>query len=174
MDSTAAEQPSPAGDGFDIADIDPGGLKGRIAAWLFDEPQWWMGLLRRFWPVARLPGGWVMVTRFDDVQEVLTNERVFNVPFGERMMEMTGGPNFVLGMQDGPDYQRNHAQILGAFRREDVDAAVRPLSARFAAEIVAASTGRLDAIEDLITRVPTMLCESYYGVAIPDKLRFAQ
>ena len=174
MDSTAAEQLSPAGDRFDIADMDPGGPKSAIARRLFDEPQWWMGLLRRFWPVARLPGGWVMVTRLDDVQEVLTNEHVFNVPFGERMMEMTGGPNFVLGMQDGPDYKRNHAQILGAFKREDVAATVGPHSARLAAEIVAAGAGRLDAIEDLITRVPTELCESYYGVAIPDKRRFAQ
>ena len=88
MHSPAAQRLSPAGDGFNIADMDPGGPKSAIAPWLFDQPQWWMGLLRRFWPVARLPGGWVMVTRFDDVREVLANERVFNVPFGERMMEM--------------------------------------------------------------------------------------
>ena len=159
---------------FNFAAVDPGGLKGKVAAWLFDDPQWWMGLLRRFWPIARFPGGWAMVTRFEHVQEVLAQEKVFNVPFGERMMEMTAGPNFVLGMQDGPDYQRNHVQILRAFKREDVGSIVAPLSTRFAAEIVAGCGGRLDAIEDLITRVPTLLCESYYGVPISDKLRFAQ
>lgn len=159
---------------FDIADMDPGWVKRTVADRLFDDPQWWMGLLRRYWPVARFPGGWAMVTRYEHVQEVLTQESVFQVPFGERMMEMTAGPNFVLGMQDGPEYQRQHAQILQAFRREDVAAIVAPLSAKFAAEIVAGCGGRLDAIEDLITRVPTLLCESYYGVPIADKLRFAQ
>lgn len=159
---------------FDIADMDPGWVKRTVSRWLFDDPQWWMGLLRRYWPVARLPGGWAMVTRYEHVQEVLTQESVFQVPFGERMMEMTAGPNFVLGMQDGPEYQRQHAQILQAFRREDVAAIVAPLSAKFAGEIVSGCGGRLDAIEDLITRVPTLLCESYYGVPIADKLRFAQ
>ncbi len=159
---------------FNIADIDPGWIKRTVSGWLFDDPQWWMGLLRRYWPVARFPGGWAMVTRFEHVQEVLTQESVFQVPFGERMREMTAGPNFVLGMQDGPDYQRQHAQILQAFRREDVDSIITPLSAKFAGEIVAGSGARLDAIEDLITRLPTLLCESYYGVPIADKLRFAQ
>ena len=102
---------------------------------------------------------------------------MFNVPFGERMMEMTAGPNFVLGMQDGPLYQLNHAQILHAGiqkargrarnRRAPVDQIRR-------GEIVAGCGGRLDAIEELITRIPTLLCESYYGVPIADKLRFAQ
>jgi cytochrome P450 len=159
---------------FNFAAVDPGGLKGKVASWLFDDPQWWMGLLRRFWPVARFPGGWALVTRFEHVQEVLAKESVFQVPFGERMTEMTSGPNFVLGMQDGPEYQRQHAQILQAFRRDDVAATVAPLSAKFAAEIVGNCGGRIDAIEDLITRVPTLLCESYYGVPIPDKRLFAQ
>lgn len=159
---------------FDIADMDPGWVKRTVSDWLFDDPQWWMGVLRRYWPVARFPGGWAMVMRFEHVQEVLTQESVFQVPFGERMMEMTAGPNFVLGMQDGPDYQRQHAQIQRAFRREDVSAIIAPHSAKFAGEIVAACGGRLDAIEELITRVPTLLCESYYGVPIADKQRFAE
>jgi cytochrome P450 len=177
--ATAVEVRSPSLEGapcgnFNFAAMAPGGLKGKIASWLFDDPQWWMGLLRRFWPIARLPGGWAVVTRFEHVQEVLAKESVFQVPFGERMMEMTSGPNFVLGMQDGPEYQRQHAQILQAFRRDDVAAIVAPLSAKFAGEIVGACDGRIDAIEDLITRVPTLLCESYYGVPIADKRLFAQ
>ena len=65
----------PPSGSFNVADMDPGGLKGRFfAAWLFDEPQWWMGLLRKHCPVARFPGGWTMVTRFEHVQEVLSQE----------------------------------------------------------------------------------------------------
>ena len=51
-------------DGFDFSAMDSGGLKGRIAKWLLGEPQWWMGLMRRYWPIARLPGGWAVVTRY--------------------------------------------------------------------------------------------------------------
>jgi cytochrome P450 len=53
---------------------------------------------------------------------------------------------------------------------------VAPLSAQHAEDIVARCGVRLDAIEDLITRVPTIICESYYGIPIPDrqKTEFAQ
>ena len=62
---------------FDFARLDPGGVKGKIASWLFDDPQWWMGLLRRFWPVARLPGGWAMVTRYEhEIGRASCRERV--------------------------------------------------------------------------------------------------
>jgi cytochrome P450 len=160
---------------FDFAAMDPGGMKGAMAKWLLDEPQWWMRLLRKHRPVAQVPfTDWVLVTGFDQVQEVLTRQDVFQVPFGPRMKEMTAGPNFVLGMQDGSDYQRDRGHILAAFRREDVASVVAAQSARYAGEIVEASGGRLDAIEGLITRVPTLLCESYYGVPIPDKRVFAQ
>ena len=156
----------------DLADMYPRGLKSFVAARLFDSPQWWMGWLRDHWPIPRIRH-WAMVTRFTHVREALEMEAVFQVPFGPRMMEMTDGPNFILGEQGGPEHDEGHEQIRAAFRPEDVAEVVAPLSKDLGERIVEDSGGRLDVIEDLVTRVPTEIVETYYGVPIADKTAFA-
>jgi len=152
-------------DPFDLDDLSPKSFRERLLMQIFDEPQWLMCLLRRFKPIATL-GKTVMVTRYDDVQEVLRRDKVFGVPFGPRVALMNGGPNFLLGMPASQQYWHIQREIMSVFRREDVAQIVAPLSARFANEIVEASGGRLDAIESLISRIPTLICEHYYGVEI--------
>jgi cytochrome P450 len=114
-----------------------------------------------------------MVTRFEHVQEVLTREEVFQVPFGPRMMELIPGPKFVLAMQDGDEYQRQRGHIMQAFSLDDIRLIARQ-SAELAEHIVSGCGGRIDAIEDLLTRVPTLLCRDYYGIDIRDPKLFAQ
>jgi len=124
-------------------------------------------LVRRFFPIFTLPfTKMVMVTRYDDVKEVLGNDAVFPVPWGEKVKTLDGGPNFILGLQDGAEYRRYQKQVMRVFIRDDISKIVAPLSARLSAEIIARSGGRLDAIEHLVTRVPTLICKHYYGVPI--------
>src|SRR5436853_4897727 len=155
--------------------MDRGGPFGAFAKRLIDRPQWWMGLLRRYWPIARIPFiRWAMVTRFEHVQEVLAKEQVFRVPFGPRMMELLPGPKFVLAMDDSPEYRNQRRQIMQTFRLEDIAETVAPRAAALAEEIVAGCGGRIDAVEGLLTRVPTLLCREYYGVDFPAAQLFAQ
>jgi len=163
----------PAALRFGLAAMEPAGLAPKLMSRLFDQPQWWMKLLRDHWPVPQAKG-WAMLTRYDHVKQALKNESVFQVPFGARMQDMTRGVNFILGMQDGPDYQRSRQQIEQAFQRSDVDIIVAPACKRWAQDIVDAAPGRIDAIEGLITRVPTLVCQHYYGVPINDLRAFAQ
>lgn len=166
---------SPPCDSFNIEDMQSRGLAFAIVKRLVDEPQWWMGLLRRFWPIARVPfTRWAMMTRFEHVQEVLAQEQVFQVPFAPRMMELMPGPKFVLAMQDGPEYRRQRLQLMQAFKLEDVAATIAPRSAELAGQILGECGGRIDAIEGLLTRVPTLLCREYYGIDFPDAKLFAQ
>jgi cytochrome P450 len=124
-------------------------------------------LVRRFWPIFTLPfTKMVMVTRFDDVKDVLGNDSVFPVPWGDKVKALNGGPNFILGMQAGADYWRYQKQVMQVFTRDDVHRVVAPMAARLSAEIINRSGGRLDAIQDFITRVPTLICKHYYGVPI--------
>ena len=164
---------APQAAGFDLEKMASHGPGARLMGWLFDKPQWWMQLLRDHLPVLRLPGGFALLTRYDHVQEALQKEAVFQVPFGPRMEAMTKGTNFVLGQQDGPDYQRSRAQIMAAFRRDDVRTLIGPMCAQWARDIVAGAPGRLDAVHDLVTRVPTLLCRDYYGIPMNDPARFA-
>jgi cytochrome P450 len=160
---------------FDIADFESNSLATRLAIWALSYPQvhYLKWLLR---PVIGWMIGHKFVTCFDDVQEVLYQHHVFEVPFGPKIEELNGGPNFLLGMPDGEDYQRVHRQVAHAFRRDDVPDIVAPLAWKFSNAILKAHRpkGEIDAVQDLITAVPTLICEEYYGVPIPDQIGFGQ
>jgi cytochrome P450 len=169
--------PSPPCDAFRIEDLRPRGLRRLVAAILerlLDQPQWWMGLLRTIWPIARLPfTRWRMVTRLEDVQEVLTQDRVFRVPFAPKSLELSPGPLFMLALNDGPEYRDQRRQLMRVFRLEDIATTIVPRSAQLSERILAGCGSRIDAVEELLTRVPTLICQEYYGLAVPDAKLFA-
>ena len=157
---------------FDLDDLKPTGVAAILGRLVPKDPRWLFALLRA-WPFAGFPAfGWVLVTRFDDVQEVLTHDRIFGVPYGSKVKELNGGPNFLLGMADGEEYRRYRKQVMAAFRMEDVPSLVAPAASRLAHEILARSGDRLDAVEAFLTRVATLICRDYYGLDIPDPLEF--
>jgi cytochrome P450/deferrochelatase/peroxidase EfeB len=165
-------KPAPS---FDFNALQDDSPAARIGLWLTHNPSTLTKVLRRFFPVLRL-GKLAIVSRFDDVREILDTDQVFDVPFGLEMMEVAGGTNFILGMKsgsEGEDYQRQKRFMNAAFLRSDIDAIVKPMSARFANELLDKAGGRIDGVRDLITRVSTKICEAYYGIPIPDEDAFA-
>lgn len=160
------------------ADFDPArvaakkpGIGSAIVSYLIDHPYWIYSFLRRYMPVATYKN-WAFISRYDDVQDVLKRQDVFGVPFGPKIELLNDGPNFLLGMADGPEYQAVHAIVAQTFPNSDNLSAVAPIAAEEAEAMVAASNGRIDAIQNLITRVPTRIVERHYGVAVPDEVRF--
>jgi cytochrome P450 len=151
--------------GFDLNDLQITGSAKLMLALLGNQRLF--ALVRRFWPILTLPfTDMVMVTRYDDVKEVMDNDAVFPVPWGDKVKALDGGPNFVLGMQENAQYRLYQKQLMRVFTRDDIGTIVAPMAARFATEIIDGSGGRLDAMEHLITRVPTLICEHYFGVPI--------
>lgn len=172
---TASTSASPPCGSFKIEDMQSRGLASAIIKRLLARPQWWMGRLRRYWPIARVPfTRWAMVTRFEHVQEVLAQQQVFQVPFARRMKELMPGPKFVLAKQDSPEYQRQRLQIMQVFELDDLAEKIKRPSTDLAEQILLECGGRIDAIEGLLTRVPTLLCRDYYGVDVRDEKLFAQ
>jgi cytochrome P450 len=162
--------------GFNIKAMDTHRVVHAAFNWLSDYPQreYLMGFFRRFWPILRIPfAHLVIVFRDEDVREVLTHDQEFPVPWGGKMIELSGKKNFVLGMKEGTEYRRNYEQLAKAFRREDVSQYVVPLAAKAAADILRGKL-RIDAMRDLLWAVPAQLCEDYYGIEIPDKVLFAE
>jgi cytochrome P450 len=158
---------------FDPRDLDTPGLKADIIRWFLANPQWWLAILRDVCPIVRFKR-WALITRFDDVQEVLGLDDVFPVPFGEKVKLLDDGPNFLLGMRDGQEYRQIQKDVMDVFAIKDIAPAVVPEAARLSREIVAESRGSLDAVEGLITLVPTRLCETYFGVPIREEIAFGQ
>ncbi|MGA7326805.1 MAG: cytochrome P450, partial [Rhodomicrobium sp.] len=167
--------PKPAS-AFNYSDLEDDSPAARIGFWLFRNPSLPTKLLRRFFPVLKL-GKFVVVTRFEDVREILDTDQVFDAPFGLEMKELGSGTNFILGMKSGNEgqaYERQKRFMNAAFLPVDIQTIVKPMAARFANEILDKSAGRVNAVRDLITRVSAKICEAYYGIPIPDEDAFAE
>lgn len=162
---------------FDPARLEAPGKLGPIREYLLSYPHRVICALRWLTPVVSIPIlRWSLVLRYDEVREVLSHDREFPVAWGGRMIEVTEGKNFVLGMPRGDEYRLSYAQLAEAFPRTDVVNHVERLAAAIAKEICAAKMHEpeFDAIQELITAVPTRLCESYFGVRIADRVLFAK
>src|SRR5262249_6835895 len=132
------------------------------------------GLLRWAFPLAKFPPiPYRLVMRYDDVREVLRRDDIFHMGIADKMKRLTGGPNFVLGMDDGPEHRRTRGYLMQAFRHEDVATTIAPLCARMSRRIVYRAQGRLNAVQDLITYVPARVCERYFGVPLDDSNRLS-
>ena len=120
-------------------------------------------LSRQF--VAAYPNtGTAIVTRRQDVIEVLDRNADFEVVYEPKMRAITGGENFFLGMQDTPLYTRDTSNMRLAMRRDDVATTIQPLARRLAEQLVAGHAKGLDLPNDLTLRVPTAIVTDYFGI----------
>lgn len=135
---------------------------GQLGAWLLTRP-FTMGLLRRFWPTPRLRG-LRLVTRYDDVREVLSRPDVFQVPWAVKMQLLAPSTQpFALATDDAAEHRRAQQPLMQVFRREDVPR-TSSMAARAAQCIIDDADGEIDALKDLISTVPLTVYRDYYGL----------
>jgi cytochrome P450 len=153
-----------AGCRFDTSAIetDAMAMLDKLKQHTLDNPEPVFAVLRRIKPVLVLKQ-LALVTRFADVQDVLTRDDVFAVTYGPKMRVVTGGEDFFLGMANSPDYERDVSHMRSLIRRSDLLEIVAPFVAKTAAKIVADSHGQLELVSQLTLRVPTLLVEAYFG-----------
>jgi len=171
--ASSAKNINHADNGFDPSLLQSEGLVSRITKRIFRKPLGIMAFLRRYWPIPSL-FNWALITRFDDVAEALQNDKAVAIPFGDKMKAIAAGPNFVLGMADSDAYQAMHHEIVRVYPRKDNDEIVAPFSYQEAHRLVGEGGGKIDAVSGLLTLVPTLICEKYYGLEIEDKPGFAR
>lgn len=151
-----------------------GSWRQQIVGWLVVHLARPVLFLARRFRVVRL-GSTYLVTRFDDVQEVLARDDAFRTPFGKKAKLLGWQPSFLLAQQDGADYQAVKRDVYALFRATGDDAAdldnVKTWSYDEARQILAnaapgsGNTRQIDAIRDLIGRVPTRIIKKYYGLS---------
>jgi cytochrome P450 len=135
---------------------------------LREDPQEFFALLREVRPVF-VRAGMAVVTRYPDVVEVLTHDSDFSVEgYAGPMNEITG--DFILGLDQGPEYERSVSLLRLAFRQPDV-ASIADLAAGTAADCTAAARplGSIDVVKDLTDRVPARIVAQYLGAPGPDE-----
>jgi len=140
-------------------------LNFAISPWILRPA---FSLLRRFFPLLIL-GKTAVVTRHDDVIEVLNRDTDFTIrQINATKIDQVGGP-FILGMDASPQYDRENAALHEAVRREDLEF-IRNFVALAANELVTAARprGRIDVVNGLARVVAIRLVGSYFGMPGPD------
>ncbi len=165
--------------GFDPDALEASTGREWLYEFVFSYPQRLLGLVRFMQAAIYLPFfGIHFVLRHDEVREVLSHDGEFPVPWTGKMEDLTNGRNFVLGMPRDERYRQSYRQLAEAFPLRDIPERIARPAAAHAAEIVERAgrmdEPRLDAVQELITAVPTRLCESYYGIEIGDPVNFAK
>src|SRR3974390_435866 len=109
-------------DRFNVDDLRLKGVTALLGRWSANPSQRLLGFLRNWLPLLRLPEFvyftnylpvpiprfWVLVTRREDVAEVLSRHDVFKVPWSEETRLLNdgdkNGTNFILGIDGGKEY----------------------------------------------------------------------
>ena len=123
---------------------------------------------RRFFPIAII-GKTAIITRYDDVVEVLKRDRDFTIrEVNEDKINKIDGP-FILGMDASPDYDRENGLLHQVVHAEDLPA-IRQFVAQAAAELIEAARphGRIDVVNGLARVVPVRLVAAYFGMPGPN------
>jgi cytochrome P450 len=132
---------------------------------LTDRSRWVLAVVRRHHPlIATRRFG--LVTRADDVREVLADNVHFTVPFYNRKMTAISGP-FILGLDDTPLYRRDHAALRAAIRADDVPA-IGAATLAAARERIAAARGRIDVVREFVEPAVDRVIAEYFGTPGPD------
>ncbi|MCB1948908.1 cytochrome P450 [Nitrosomonas sp.] len=137
-------------------------INEKLTAWALKHLDGIFTILRVIKPTVVFKGN-AVVTRFDDVTEVLNRDWIFQVPYAEKMHKVTNGSNFFLGMQNTEQYTRDVSNMRIAARREDIDTIVKPFVDKTSEEILKNTTGRMDVVQQLTRVVPTRLIGEYFG-----------
>ena len=138
-------------------------LVNRLKSWALDNPELPFALLRSFKPISSF-NGTVLVTRFDDVEEVLSRPNVFGVTYAEKMGVITAGSNFFLGMNNTEIYARDVSNMRIVMPRTDLKR-IKSLVENYARSLVdAAGEGTFDVVKELSEPVPCHFSAEYMGV----------
>jgi cytochrome P450 len=109
-----------------------------------------------------------LVTRYDDVVEVLESD-AFGVReiYADKMARTTGA--FFLGMDPGPEYDRERTLARQAVRPGDLER-IRSITRKTAADLVGAAraAGEMDAVGGFSRVIPTRIVQEFFGVPGPD------
>lgn len=128
--------------------------------------RWLMGIPRSFFPVINL-GSRTFIFRFEDVVEVLRRDKDFTLrEVNYEHIARHIGP-FILGMDDGPEYQRDVGVLRGAVEKEDVGR-IQSYLRRACTEAAAGLSGEFDLVKAYTRKIPWQLQAEYFGVPGPD------
>ena len=135
-----------------------------VRRWIDTEPIPFFKELREARPILETPVC-TLVTRFDDVIEVLGMPRIFTAAL--YLPKMSNGL-YLMAHDDDALHTREKTLMQALLNRDDLPQ-VRAMVAEIAKGLLDAAGGRLEAVNDYCRMVPATLVERYFGLTGANK-----
>ncbi len=148
--------------------IDPGQPQQQMGVffkYVLTDPGTMFAELRQHRPILVMPAA-TLVTRFVDVQEVLTRNKVFSVRLYAPKMDPSVGP-FMLARDSTEINRRDKSIMMAMLRLEDLPA-IRTIVSNFAVTAIQQAKGSIEVVSQLARLVPVQLTGKYFGFPGPD------
>jgi cytochrome P450 len=144
----------------------PASVRDKLAQPGTLRPLYWV--LRHVAPVLQV-GGKVFVTRHEDVCRVIQDSRCFSiVPINDAKMRDTTG-HFILGMDAGPDYEREAGALRMAVRPEDPERVSRWMTSWAESRLAESRTApSLDVVDGYFRPALAAWVPEYLGAPVED------
>jgi cytochrome P450 len=148
-------------------------LMASVGGWLLAHTELTFRIARNTVPifiVAYKGKRFALVTRFDDVAEVLSRPNVFDVIYAPKISVIMDGDNIFLGMHDVEQATRDKTTMRMTAPRAEALTRVKPDVTALAEQVMAkaAPAGRVDLAMELTQDVTTRFFGSYFGTPGPD------
>jgi cytochrome P450 len=151
-------------------------LSALLGGWVFRHMDFLFSIARNLFPILLVTyqgRKFALVTRYDDVQEVLSRPNVFDVIYAPKIRVLMDGDNIFLGMHDEAQATRDKATMRVTAPRSEPQARIKPEIERLADEVVTRANGRVDIAMELTQDVTTRFFGSYFGTPHPDTTTFS-
>ncbi len=134
---------------------------GLVLTSIMERPSELFAELRAHRPIFETPLA-VVVSLYEDVIEIAGRDDAYNVePYGASLRRYTENGNFLLGMDDSPDFDHDRALLTLAMRRDDLPGISRFVADR-ARESLAAGGGRIELSDAYGRTICAKVMSSYY------------
>ena len=120
------------------------------------------GLLRNISPILSMRSTHV-ISRYDDVKEVLSNSVVFEAPYRKNLTTVMGGDiSFILGLPPGKKYDDQLSILQSQIRLADIDSRI-PCQTENIVNQLLKNKEKINVVEVIRRATSSVLCE-YFGL----------
>jgi cytochrome P450 len=106
---------------------------------------------------------WCLVSRHDDVRQVLLDDRSFEAPYAEKLPIVVGDAPFLLGLPEGTAYRNQLKALQAAVTADDVATRLPSEASRIASRLLDATDGEVEVV-GLTSTVTAETLGRYFGI----------
>lgn len=119
-------------------------------------------LLRSIAPTIKL-GNVVVLSRYDQVKEVLNNGYLYRAPYQENLKTVSGdAPDFILGMDPGSSYNEQRKLLMGQIRPQDITNLIPELASAEVTKLIG-NGGEIEVVA-MVRRATSRTLLAYFGI----------